>query len=37
MDIKNIKALIVAGGLSSRMKEFKPLLELGSLPLLKRP
>lgn len=30
MNVKNVKALIVAGGLSSRMKEFKPLLEIGN-------
>lgn len=30
MDSKNVKAVIVAGGLSSRMKEFKPLLEIGN-------
>ncbi len=30
MDIKNVKAVIVAGGLSSRMKKFKPLLEIGN-------
>ena len=36
MDIKNIKALIVAGGLSSRMKEFKPLLELGESTIIEK-
>lgn len=34
MDIKNVKVVIAAGGLSSRMKEFKPLLEIGNYAII---
>lgn len=30
MNVRNVKAVIVAGGLSSRMNEFKPLLQIGN-------
>ncbi|NLK64696.1 MAG: NTP transferase domain-containing protein [Tissierellia bacterium] len=36
MNRKNIKAVIVAGGLSSRMKEFKPLLEIGKTTIIEK-